>query len=242
MEDPRAWVHWNRSFDMRLSYPGPVSLASPSWIPQSALLGVTGVAEGLAVGSPLVFVLSFRRAHCRFDCSGLTAATSFVYWCGRQHFSFATPLTRRAVSSGVKKEQGFLAPWGLSQDNASQVPGHTWDFPPPAPHPSLSRPSGQAWTRGEREREALWRGKQGNRLGVGWGRQPGTKLPASQTGVWVWEGQDSNAAEGWDATGGIRAAMESKWYHLLDPTHRFGKETLIVSFLFFFFLICNITF
>ena len=32
-EDTGVWVHWNHSFDIHLTYLGPVSCLSPSWIP-----------------------------------------------------------------------------------------------------------------------------------------------------------------------------------------------------------------
>ena len=35
-EDARVWAHWNHSFDMHLSYLGPVSCFSPIWIPLRA--------------------------------------------------------------------------------------------------------------------------------------------------------------------------------------------------------------
>ena len=86
-EDARVGAHWNHSIDKHLSCLGPVS--SPILSPLRVHgWGVAAGAEGLAAGHPFVSILSFLRAHCRGGCSGLMAAISFVYWNGRQRFSF----------------------------------------------------------------------------------------------------------------------------------------------------------
>ena len=35
----RVWAQWNHSFDMHLSYLGPVSCSFPSWIPSQRIIG-----------------------------------------------------------------------------------------------------------------------------------------------------------------------------------------------------------
>ena len=60
-EDPRVWAHWNHSFDVHYSCPGPVSCFSPSWVPSGWTVRVAAGAEGLMF------------------------TASFVYWNGRWH-------------------------------------------------------------------------------------------------------------------------------------------------------------
>lgn len=55
--------------------------------PQGALLKVAAVAKGLAVGSPLVAILSSSGLTIGGDSSGLAAAIFLVYPGDRQHFS-----------------------------------------------------------------------------------------------------------------------------------------------------------
>ena len=70
MNFARVWAHWNHFFDMHLSSLGPVSYSFPSWMPLGCTLRGGSVAEGLAVDSPLVSVLSSLRVH---RCGGCRA-------------------------------------------------------------------------------------------------------------------------------------------------------------------------
>ena len=63
--------------------------------PQGAQLGAAAVVERMAAGSLFVSILSSLRAHAWVSCSGLIAATSFVYQYGRQHFSFTRQFSER---------------------------------------------------------------------------------------------------------------------------------------------------
>ena len=54
----RVWAHWNHSFDMHLSYLGPIPYPFPSRMPSGCTLRGRSIAEGLAVDSPSVSVLS----------------------------------------------------------------------------------------------------------------------------------------------------------------------------------------
>ena len=64
-DDARVWAHWNHAFDMHLSCLGPVSCSFQSWVPSECA--------------------------SRGGCHTSVAATSFIYWYGRQHFSFTVP-------------------------------------------------------------------------------------------------------------------------------------------------------
>ena len=59
-ENARVWVHWNHSFDMHLSYLGPVSCSFPSWVPPRCTTGDGTVAESLAA---LGFHPEFPQVH-----------------------------------------------------------------------------------------------------------------------------------------------------------------------------------
>lgn len=64
-DDARVWAHWNHAFDTHLSCLGPVSCSFQSWVPSECA--------------------------SRGGCHTSVAATSFIYWYGRQHFSFTVP-------------------------------------------------------------------------------------------------------------------------------------------------------
>ena len=87
-EEARVLAHWNHSFDMHLSYLGPVSCAFSAWVPSGCLTGMAVVTEGLAVGSRFVPMLICLRPHHLVWLKQLNGCNTFVYWYGRQHFSF----------------------------------------------------------------------------------------------------------------------------------------------------------
>ena len=68
IEDSRVWVHWNRSFDIHLSYLGPVSCGFSSWVSPDTSLGwlqqLTGLGLGLGREQPPISILSSLGAHC----------------------------------------------------------------------------------------------------------------------------------------------------------------------------------
>ena len=49
-EDARVWAHWNHSFDMHLSYLGPVSCSFPSWVLSGCTIGDGNSGWGLGEG------------------------------------------------------------------------------------------------------------------------------------------------------------------------------------------------
>ena len=82
-EDARVWAHWNHSFHMHFSYPGPTScmFSSPElpW----------GSPSGVAAVWWLVFFsfLSALRAHQLTLGGGITDDCNIlVYWYSRQYF------------------------------------------------------------------------------------------------------------------------------------------------------------
>ena len=96
-EDARVWAHWNRSFDVHLIYAGPIPCVFSSW-----------VSSGCTVGGWLkCLMIWWREALCfypefplgspseQLSRDDLIAATSFVYWYGRQYFSFT--YTKRKI-------------------------------------------------------------------------------------------------------------------------------------------------
>ena len=106
-EVARIWAHWNHSFDMHLSYLGPVSCSFPSWVPSGCTTGrwlrwlrawqrvaagmsPSWVPSGLTVGTVVV-------AH------GLMAAASFVCWYGGQYFSFTVQRKGLLVTCMLEK-------------------------------------------------------------------------------------------------------------------------------------------
>ena len=55
-EDARVWAHWNHSFDMHLSYLGPVSCVFSSWVSSGCTFGdgCSGwLLDGLGSGQPI---------------------------------------------------------------------------------------------------------------------------------------------------------------------------------------------
>ena len=86
-ENARVWVHWNHSFDMHLSYLGPVSCSFPSWVPSGCTTGDGTVAEGLAAPWFSSWVPSGPLSG-QVMTDRLMATASFGWWYGRPHFSF----------------------------------------------------------------------------------------------------------------------------------------------------------
>ena len=92
-DDIRVWGHWNHSFDVHLSYLGPVSCAFPSRVLSGSTVRAGCSSWGLGgrqplylppeipPGSPLGPVEVADRVN---DCS------VFVCWYSRQHFVLPT--------------------------------------------------------------------------------------------------------------------------------------------------------
>ena len=88
-EDAKLWAHWNHSFDMHLSYLGPVFCAFPTCVPSGCttegwLQGLRAWKQAACLSPP--WVLSGLTV--RHSGSGWMATISFVYWYGRQNLSF----------------------------------------------------------------------------------------------------------------------------------------------------------
>ena len=54
MEDARVWAHWNHSFDLHLSYLGPVSCAFTSWGFTTGVAAVRWLLDGILCFLPEV--------------------------------------------------------------------------------------------------------------------------------------------------------------------------------------------
>ena len=68
-EDARVWAHWNHSFDMHLSYLGPVSCVFSSWV-SGCTIGVAAAADCLTAGT---LFLSWAP-------SGLIITEAVMWW------------------------------------------------------------------------------------------------------------------------------------------------------------------
>ena len=91
--DVRVWVHGNHSFDMHLSYLGPVSWAFSFSSPQGVPLGVAAMSDGLMTS--IKFPTWLPLGLMAWDgCNGLMVATSFFFTIliyDRQHFFYWHP-------------------------------------------------------------------------------------------------------------------------------------------------------
>ena len=79
-EDARVWAQWNHSFDMYLSYPGPVSYILISWVSS----GLTG-SHWRAVGADDWCVRKYSISQILSSWSGFWPILGDISWSNLSH-------------------------------------------------------------------------------------------------------------------------------------------------------------
>ena len=81
----KFWAHWNHSFDVHLSYLGPISCVFTSWVFHREWLQ----SDGCYIAGIFFFPSQFpsgSMAHAWKWLQSRMTVTYFVYWFGRQYF------------------------------------------------------------------------------------------------------------------------------------------------------------